>query len=385
MKRKIISLMYMFCERLIFFVLRARAVEKYNTKFKDVYRATRLTSVQKRKIDKLYRENFGRKISHIWHRYFTTFTGNFDEKYFPEFKYMPEYEWYMTPHKEYRYVFADKNVIPIIAGKVGIRTPKALVSRTAGIYRDNNLAPIPESQAVENIINGGIMFAKPSVDSSSGRGCRLIHIVDGTDVETGDSIKQIFLSLGENFVIQEVVKCHESVSRLHPESVNTFRIMTYRWKNKIVCSPITMRIGVGKSHVDNAHAGGIFIAVENDGTLHKTAFTEYNQQYTEHPDTHVRFEGYRIENMDKILKAAEKMHYAIPQVGAVNWDFTLDEEGEPLLIEANMRATGSVWLFEIAHGKGVFGENTPEMLQWLRRMRKTPYHKREKINYGRLE
>ena len=46
-----------------------------------------------------------------------------------------------------------------------------------------------------------------------------------------------------------------------------------------------------------------------------------------------RIEGYKIENFERLISAAEKMHYAIPQIGVINWDFTLNEEGEPVLIE----------------------------------------------------
>ena len=112
----------------------------------------------------------------------------------------------------------------------------------------------------------------------------------------------------------------------------------------------------------------MFIAVDNDGTLHKTAFTEFNTQFTEHPDTHVKFEGWKIHPFPEVLKAARKMHEAIPQVGVINWDFTIDEAGEAILMEGNM-LSGSIWLIEMAHGKAVFGEDTAEILQWTRKMK----------------
>ena len=49
-----------------------------------------------------------------------------------------------------------------------------------------------------------------------------------------------------------------------------------------------------------------------------------------------------------MIETAERMHRSIPQLGVVNWDFTLDEDGTPLLIEANVLG-GSIWLFEIAY------------------------------------
>ena len=353
-----------------------------NPERKKIYCTIKLTKEQKRQIDEVYSDNYGKKIPYIWHRYFTAYTGTFDEKYFPELLYIPEFEYYMTPHKEYCYALGDKNVISIIAGYIGVKTPKVILSKAAGIYRDENLRKLSKQQVFERCNSGGVLFAKPSVESSSGRGCQLIEIVKGIDVRTGCSLEQILAGLGEDFVIQDIVKCHPGVRKFHPYSVNTFRVITYRWKESIQFCPIIMRMGTGKSYLDNAHAGGLFIAVENDGKLHKTAFTEFNEQFTEHPDTHIRFEGYKIEGFNKIMEAAKKMHYAVPQVGAINWDFTLDEDAEAVLIEANMQS-GSIWLPEMAHGKGAFGDNTEDILRWLRLMRTTKMNERRNLYYGR--
>jgi len=113
--------------------------------------------------------------------------------------------------------------------------------------------------------------------------------------------------------------------------------------------------------LDNAHAGGMFIAVEDDGTLHDTAFTEFREEFTEHPDTHIRYAGYQIPLVPALIKAAERLHCGIPQLGVVSWDLTLDADGQPLLIEANTFGAG-IWVFQMAHGKGMFGENTEEVL-----------------------
>lgn len=75
------------------------------------------------------------------------------------------------------------------------------------------------------------------------------------------------------------------------------------------------------------------------------------------------------------------MHCAIPQVGVINWDFTIDKEGNPVLIEANING-GSVWLFEMAHGVGAFGDKTADILKWLNKMNKISPNQRMKHLYG---
>ena len=96
--------------------------------------------------------------------------------------------------------------------------------------------------------------------------------------------------------------------------------------DKIKVAPITMRIGQGGSVVDNAHAGGIFIGVSEDGKLLKEAFTEYQKRYTIHPDTGVVFEGYQIPCVPQIRQVAIKLHEQVPMFQFVSWDFTVDKE-----------------------------------------------------------
>ena len=77
------------------------------------------------------------------------------------------------------------------------------------------------------------------------------------------------------------------------------------------------------------------------------------------------------------------MHEMVPQIGVVNWDFTVDEKGEPVLIEANISG-GSVWLPQMAHGVGAFGEQTKEVLQWLRFMKKLKPSERKAYVGGKM-
>lgn len=125
----------------------------------------------------------------------------------------------------------------------------------------------------------------------------------------------------------------------------------------------------------------MFIALSDDGTLHKTAFTEFKEEFVEHPDSKLKFEGYRIPLLPNVVDAVKRMHYSLPAIGVINWDMTLDESGQPVLIEANVNG-GSIWLFQMAHGCGVFGERTPEILRWLHKMNETKYSDRAQYYFG---
>lgn len=368
----------------IYYIKRAKHVEieKYRDSRRiEIMKQRPLSKQEKIAIDEFYLENYGEKIPYVWHQYYTAVTGKFNVKYFPELLFVPEFERYMNPYSHYAETFSDKNILPYIAKAARVDVPKTVISCVFGQYRNCNSQMITLEETKNILWGKKNLFAKPSIDSCSGEGCMTLDFTDNKEERTGKTIEEILVSLENSVVIQERIKCHESIAKIYSGSVNTFRIMTYRWKDKIKHVPVIMRIGKGGACVDNAHAGGIFIAVEDDGTLHEWAITEFNEKFTEHPDTHFVFEGYRIELVKDVIAAAHKMHEMIPQLGAINWDFTLDEAGNPVLIEANING-GSVWLFQMAHGCGAFGEDTAEVLQWLHKVKKMSREEREQHLFG---
>lgn len=340
---------------------------------KAIYESVILTDEQIGEIDALYEKNYGTKIPYIWHKHFTAFTGNFDSRYFPETLYIPEFEYYMNLDNAYVKVLEDKNFIPMVAKGVGIKTPETVLSCTKGFFCDKDGA-CDKKTALLKMADAGEVFIKPTVDTSSGEKCFLADIRSGKDIISSRTLENIFDELGNDFVIQKKIICSNDIRNLYPKSVNTFRVITYRWRNEIIAMPVMMRIGQGDAVVDNAHAGGMFIAINNDGTLHKTAFSEFKKEYEVHPDSNVRFEGYQINGFKSVIDSAKLMHTNLPQVGSINWDFTIDDTDTPILVEANV-CGGGIWAIEMAHGCGPFGDKTEEVLQWLKLMNSLPSEK----------
>lgn len=367
-------------------IMRMRQAEK--RKFQDARRkkiteSVILTSEQMKAIDDVFLPNYGEKIPYTWHRHYTAFTGQFDPRYFPELIYIPEFERFENLWPEYDKVFADKNVLPIFAKHCGVLMPYSYLSCTKKLLKDGEDNVLSFSDALLLVKNLGEVFIKPTVDSDSGEGCFAARFVNGIDEISHKDIATLLLEQGDDYVVQEKIKCHRSISNIYPQSVNTFRIMTYRWKDDIKIAPISFRFGSGGSIVDNIHAGGYCISVNDDGVLHREAYTEFAKRITEHPDTHVVFEGYRIAHFETMRQAAIKMHAQFPQLGLVQWDFTVNQDGKAVLIEANTRGT-SIQLIERCLGRGPFGEHTEEILRWMRFMKHTKASERYKYAFGNM-
>ena len=354
------------------------------TRQSDIYSKVVLSKEQINSIDAIYIDNYGEKVPDIWHRYYTSFSGNFDKFYFPDLLYIPEFEYFMNYEQWYTPVLNDKAMIAVLAKGVGIYSPKLLLSCSSGVFRDGEYRLIPKEnihEYLKKVGEGRELFCKPSIDSNSGVGCFVVKFRKGYDEISGKSLDSIIDEISKNYIVQERMLCHSSLANLHEESVNTFRVMTYRWKDEIRVLPVTLRIGRNGACVDNGHAGGIFIAVDNDGRLHSEAYSLSYEKYNAHPDSNIRFATYQIPNVEKIIDTAVRMHMLVPQIGCVNWDLTLDEGANPVLIEANV-VGASIWLPQISHGRGIFGSDTPEILRYLRYMRTVEPDKIEQYRFG---
>lgn len=326
-----------------------------------------LTKEQEAEIDRLFIENYGKKVPYDWHRYFASYTGNFDARFIPELIYIPIIEKKFNDNK-FIPAFSDKNLLPaLISGVENVRTPKIYVSCVNGFFRDENSRIITKEQAI-SILENITCFGKPTIDSNSGKMCDVFKFKNGIDTVTNRRVADVINAMGKNFCFQELIENCDSVSRLHKNSLNTFRITTYLWKDRVWHFPVIMRIGQGESVLDNAHQGGMFIGLSDDGVMNECAFTEFQDRYFVHPDSGVEFKGYLVPELKEAICAVELAHQKIPQIGMISWDVVVNKSGEIIVIEMNVRGQ-SVWLPQMAHGKGAFGENTEEILTWIKNNR----------------
>ncbi len=323
-----------------------------------------LSDEQKKLIDDLFLSTYGKKVPYDWHRYYTSYTGNFDYRYIPELLFIPKIEVKLVSNEQQK-IFADKNLLPLfVPSGMGCKTAKIYVSCQNGIYKDGFNKLIDYDKAVLLLENLGKAFLKPTVDSNSGKGCALVNFKNGVDLNSNKTAKEILNEAGNNFNVQEIIENQADIKVIHPESLNTFRIVTYVLDGKIYHFPIILRFGVGASNVDNAHQGGFFIGVNDDGTLNEKAFTEFQTVATSHPDTKIVFKNYKIQGVSKMIDAVYNLHALYPQVGLISWDVTLDKNGNVVIIEMNLKGQ-TIWMSQMAHGKGAFLDNTEKILKLI--------------------
>lgn len=330
----------------------------------NLYKKICYTKFQNKKINDYFIKNYGKKVDTRWHRLYQSFTGKFDKKYFPEILFSSELEPLLCDRKIAAQL-TDKSMVELLyKGIEDLYIPKTYILCCSGIFYDGNRNIISKEEAIKVINNCGKVVFKKTIDSCSGRGVLLVNIKNGRDIKNNLSLEELMKEFGKNFIVQEIITNCDEIKNIYPKSLNTFRIMTYVVNGKLYHVPIAMRIGQGNNEVDNIHAGGMFIGVSDEGVLMDKAFTEFQNVYEEHPDSHLVFKNYKIHNIDKMIQIAYKCHGRTPHMGIISWDFTIDDKNRIVLIEVNLNGQ-SIWFPQMANGKSAFGDNTEYMLSLI--------------------
>lgn len=334
---------------------------------KKIYSKVTLTPEQTKEIRAYWKEIYGKPVSTKWHRLYQSYTGRYDKQYFPEILYSTKLAYRLLDF-QYARVMKDKNLMYSLFAN-DVCCPVCYGKATRGVYLNAEGAVVPRERLVNDLQNVGEVVIKKSTDTSSGRGVILCDIENGIDRKSGRPLTALLDEMGKDFTVQARVKQHEVMNTLYPHSLNTFRVMTYIADGDIHCAPLALRLGTGGNTVDNIHAGGIGLGVRNDGTLLPTAFTEYGKTFTAHPDTGTVFDGYCIPFTDKLIETSKRLHRKLSHLGMISWDFAINADGEPILIELNLTGQ-AVWFTQMIHGCSMFGEHTPYMAALIRKHKK---------------
>ena len=327
---------------------------------KKMINSVSLSIEEKKKIDSFYKENYGKKVGYKWHRLYQSYTGKYNEKYLPETIYSSKLEPLLNPY-DYRKVLDDKILLNVYTYKINnVRIPNSIAYSYKNIKCDANNNIITQDDIVNLIYKTGDVIVKPSQDTNSGVG---VMCINRKEYKSKTEISNLLEKFHYPYIVQEHIVQHDELSKLNSSSINTFRITTYILNGKIYHFPVVLRIGTSGSLVDNSHAGGIFVHVNDNGILDKYAYTGFQKKFNIHPDSKIEFENYKVSFVEELIKCAEKMHLNTPQLGIISWDLTVDKDGFFVLIEANTQSQ-SIWFSQII-GEPAFGDNTSEILRLL--------------------
>lgn len=334
-----------------------------------LYKDVRWTGQQQNEFDTYWKTNYGKKISSKGHKYFESVNGVFHKDYFPEFLYTTKLELKLNDYF-YASLFNDKSLFEVIFARQTVaKFPKTILINNNGIFYNSERTIIDIPKAKELLYNCGEVVVKPILGGSEGRGILFPNYSDGKDKNNKIQIDELVNKQAKNFIIQQKIIPNETYNQIHPESLNTIRIMTYLAEGEIHHAPLCMRVGTGKTKVDNLGEGGLLIGVSDTGYLLKYSYKlgDSKERTDKHPDTGILFENYKLDGIPEIIVAAKELHGLTPRIGIISWDMAYSEENEVVLIEANFLAQ-SLRYPQITHEKPAFGKQTAYMIHLIRKL-----------------
>ncbi len=293
------------------------------------------------------------RVSPRWAWYYSNKNGIISPKYIPNTLIYTKIDQYFN-NRKIGYGFNDKNYYSLIFP--GLKQPDTVVRNIGGIFLDETYHLLAKEEAWARILENESVICKPSLESGSGRSIQFWNTVDQKQA----IVNFLSDSSEKDYIVQKLIRQHPDLNLVHDGSVNSVRIVSLLMPEGVYILSSNLRMGVGESRIDNVTAGGISCGIEEDGSLKEYATTYYTgERIHAHPQGLV-FKGFRVPSFDKAVEMVKTAHPLIPHFRLVSWDIAIDESGEPVLIEANMRK-GGINLNQFNNGP-LFGDLTDRVL-----------------------
>ncbi len=239
---------------------------------------------------------------------------------------------------EYTYVCTvrDKFVFGQLIGSLGYSTPRNFALLEPGRIKWLNS---DREASMESILDREARGICKPVTGVQGAGIFTLNVSEGRlyiDGETA-SLEELTSRITQRYIFQERISQHETLSALHPASVNTLRLITARKGGGIQLFTSVLRVGVGGTYVDNWSEGSIMVKVnpETEETVPPAIFKAGPKCTVErHPDTGIDFDGYPIPHFQESVESVRRAHNDLGYFHTLGWDIVITPDG-PCILECN--------------------------------------------------
>ena len=268
-----------------------------------------LTKTQKNDITTYWLRLMGKKIPTYWHEYFYSRNEIYSVKYVPTCVYHSEIV-YRLNYRPLAIAYADKNFYDSYFSD--ILRPRTLVRNING-YFYNDKKTISKEEALDICKDRKDMVIKPSLMGRWGRSVKIFSSIGGF-VNEKESVSDVLNEYGKNYIIQEKVIQHE---------------------------------------VDN-------------GKIRNCAYGTPSEKQIFNTDIGTILKDFSIPSFDKVLALAKDLHLRLPYFNIIGWDFCVDFNGNPMMIEWNKAPD----LSQTAHGPA-FGDMTEDIVKFAMKQNDT--------------
>lgn len=286
-------------------------------------------------------------ILSFWRPYVKTFVEKwaFDLRWFDVYNrtniFGDELKWYVPDSYFYAVIdtyfndaskcksLDDKNLYSLYFHDVN--QPKTICRKEAGVFWDEDYRIISKEDVIKRCKDNGMVIIKPSVSACSGAG-----ISKWTSFNNSDEELYRGLNSASSLVVQDYIRQHHCLSQFNDTCVNTMRMVTLLWEGTVHVVTAVAIIGGEGAFTNHLHRGGLIVGLNPDGSMRSKAFDGELNEYEAHPRGPI-FANCSIHNYDKCVDLVKTLAPRLVGTSRLAaWDITIDERGEPLLIEVNL-------------------------------------------------
>lgn len=318
----------------------------------------KLTEDQKEEIKAFWEKISGTKKQYFDYFWYEIYNGVCEDssklKYYIPNDFYYCYVDYFFANDHYCRKFDDKTLYELYFPDV--KHPETIVRCSGECLLDSHYQIISMESAIRICHEAGNIIYKPSVIESGGKNIKFWS--------TGDDEQLLQTMLkSKHFVIQKLLHQHETLNRIHASSINTIRVLTLLFNGEVHVMSSILRMGSNGNKVDNGSSGGIFCGILPDGHLRPVAYDFTGKTFDHHPQG-VKFSDVVIPNYQRICELAKQLAPRLQNITKmISWDFCVEEDGEPVLVEANLYYSGCTVL-QTSNGP-IFGDMTEDVLRYV--------------------
>ena len=140
----------------------------------------------------------------------------------------------------------------------------------------------------------------------------------------------------DNALIEECINGCDELQSFHPQSLNSIRVVTITTEKETIVFGAFLRMGMGNSVIDNAHAGGIFAQINvESGQIESDGIDSDGHRYVMHPDTHKQIKGFVIPRWEEIKSTCIEAARIVSGNPITGWDVVINQSGKIEFVEGN--------------------------------------------------
>ena len=286
-----------------------------------------------------------------WHRFYYGKTGQIRPDFIPATLFYQTIKPAMND-VAFGAVWSDKAYLDYFLR--GIPTVDCVLRNVSGRWLDADFRLVGRAQAEEILSHYDRLVVKPAIDTNTGKGVVLL--------DKPFSLEKILQSHRRDFVIQTPLKQHPVMAKLNESSVNTIRINSVLFEDKASVMSAFIKVGQTGQFADNSGHDRFFIGIREDGTFADYAVNHDFKIFTAIPSG-FQFAGESVPSFEKACRTAELAHQQLAHFGFVFFDVCINENGEPVIVEANLKNPDSM-LPQVCSGP-FFGKYTEKVMDYI--------------------